>query len=154
MNESSTPLAITKVDFGEAASRYAVSEDKNTVKVTVSADDAGKTITAKLYADVNIGTESDEILSEKLVGEAKIKVSPLAAGVTVKNGKTNIKNNATVKLDGLKEVSYDLTFTPAGVEPSYFEAKVEEGKKVEAAIKGSKLVIATGAEDEEAKVTS
>ena len=153
LNESSTPLAITKVDFGEAASRYAVSEDKNTVKVTVSADDAGKTITAKLYADVNIGTESDEILSEKLVGEAKIKVSPLAAGVTVKNGKTNIKNNATVKLDGLKEVSYDLTFTPAGVEPSYFEAKVEEGKKVEATIKGSKLEIATGAEDEEAKVT-
>lgn len=148
-------LAITKVELTKDAKSVAVVTKSgmsatDLVKLTVAKEDAGKTITAKLFSDVEV----DGATKEVQVGEVTLKIKALPAGVSVVNGKTAIKNKGSITLNAVNTKTLGVTFTPANVDKNYYSIEVESGKNVKAAFDAAKknIIINTGVTAEEAKI--
>lgn len=109
-----TDVKLTKAEFAGEEVKSAISlktlpESKNAAAVTISAEDAGKTLTVNLYADE---VSASETKKDVLVGTVEFKVAKAVASATVKEGKTAIKNGGKVTKEALTETIFDVTVSP------------------------------------------
>lgn len=135
-------VKLTKAEFAGEEVKSTISlktlaESKNAAAVTISAEDAGKTLTVNLYADE---VSASETKKDVLVGTVEFKVAKAVASATVKEGKTAIKNGGKVTKEALTETIFDVTVSPETA-LAYFDVKVASGEAKAVWVDGKKTQI-------------